>query len=376
MSKFLETAQRIIIKIGSALIADANGQARKTWMLALASDVAAWRAKGREVIIVTSGAGALGRSLVGLSRDKIKRALSMEEKQAATAVGQPILMQAWEEVFKPSGIITAQVLLTLDDTEDRQRHLTCRGAIEKILKLGALPIINENDTVSTAEIRIGDNDRLGARVAQMMSADTLILLSDIDGLYTADPKTNPDAVFIPEVKEITPDIEAMAGDPQPGVSSGGMKTKIMAAKIAVTSGCRMVILKGTEENPLRKLDDGTLRSTWFTPSTTPLAARKRWIAAHMSMKGAIIIDDGAAKALHDGKSLLPAGVKSCEGVFASGDVVSIKTLSGQTIGCGLIAFDRSEADKICGKRSDDIERLLGYAGQEEMIHRDNMVINK
>ncbi len=372
----LNNAHRIIIKIGSALIADGDGKARLAWMKALASDIAGWRTKGREVIIVTSGAGALGRSLVGLSRDKIKRNLSMEEKQAATAVGQPILMQAWEEVFKGSNTLTAQVLLTLDDTEDRQRHLTCRGAIEKILKLNALPIINENDTVSTAEIRIGDNDRLAARVAQMMSADTLILLSDIDGLYTADPKTNPSATFIPEVKEITTDIEAMAGDPQPGVSSGGMKTKIMAAKIAVTSGCRMAILKGTEENPLRKLDEGTLRCTWFTPSTTPLAARKRWIAAHMSMKGAIIIDDGAAKALQDGRSLLPAGVKSCEGSFVAGDAVAIKTLSGHSVGCGLIAFDRDEADKICGKRSDDIERLLGYAGQEEMIHRDNMVMNK
>ncbi len=367
---------RIIIKIGSALIADANGAARKAWMAALASDVAAWRSRGREVIIVTSGAGALGRSLVGLSRDTIKRALSMEEKQAATAVGQPLLMQAWEDVFKPCGIVTAQVLLTLDDTEDRQRHLTCRGAIEKILQLGALPILNENDTVSTAEIRIGDNDRLAARVAQMMSADTLILLSDIDGLYTADPKTNPDAVFIPEVRDITDAIESMAGDPQPGVSSGGMKTKIMAAKIAVTSGCRMAILRGTQDHPLRKLEDGTLRCTWFTPSTTPLAARKRWIAAHMSMKGTIMIDEGAVKALHNGRSLLPAGVKHCEGEFVSGDAVAIKTLAGQSIGCGLIAFDRNEADKICGKRSDDIEQILGYAGQEEMIHRDNMVINK
>lgn len=371
---------RIIIKIGSALVAESQGpetgKARRGWMAALAADIAAWRAKGREVIIVTSGAGALGRGLVGLTRDKIKRALSMEEKQAATAVGQPILMQAWEDVFKPHGIVTAQVLLTLDDTEDRQRHLTCRGAIEKILKLGALPVINENDTVSTAEIRIGDNDRLGARVAQMVSADTLILLSDIDGLYTADPKTQPDATFIPEVKEITRDIEAMAGDPQPGFSTGGMKTKIMAAKIAVASGCRMAILKGTDEHPLKRLDDGTLRCTWFLPSTTPLAARKRWIAAHMNAKGALIVDDGAMRALHDGKSLLPAGVKSCTGEFVAGDVVDIKTLSGQVLGCGLTAFDRAEADKICGKRSDDIESILGYAGQEEIIHRDNMVLNK
>lgn len=366
---------RIIIKIGSALVAE-GGQPRRAWMAALAADIAAWRKQGREVVLVTSGAGALGRALVGLSRDTIKRNLSMEEKQAATAVGQPLLMQAWEEAFRPHGTITAQVLLTLDDTEDRQRHLTCRGAIEKILKLGALPIINENDTVSTLEIRIGDNDRLAARVAQMMSADTLILLSDIDGLYTADPKTNPSATFIPEVTDITPAIEAMAGDPQPGVSTGGMITKIMAAKIAVTSGCRMAIVKGTELHPLKALDEKRLRCTWFTPSLTPLAARKRWIAAQLNIKGAVLIDDGAVAALSKGRSLLPAGVKSCEGSFVTGDAVNIKTLSGSIVGCGLIAFDRAEADKICGHQSDAIEGLLGYAGQEEMIHRDNMVLNK
>lgn len=366
---------RIIIKVGSALVADGRGP-RRAWMAALATDIAAWRKDGREVILVTSGAGALGRPLVGLSRDAIKRNLSMEEKQAATAIGQPLLMQAWEEAFRPHGVVTAQVLLTLDDTEDRQRHLTCRGAIEKILTLGALPVINENDTVSTLEIRIGDNDRLAARVAQMVSADTLILLSDIDGLYTADPKTNPAATFIPEVHEITPAIEGMAGAAQPGISTGGMITKIMAAKIAVASGCRMAIVKGTEEHPLSRLQNGSLRCTWFTPSLTPLAARKRWIAGHMNLKGAVVIDDGAVAALHKGRSLLPAGVKKCEGAFASGDAVSIKTLAGQAVGCGLIAFDREEADKICGRQSDEIEGLLGYAGQEEMIHRDNMVLNK
>lgn len=365
---------RIIIKIGSALVAD-NGKARKGWMAALADDIAAWRKKGREVVLVTSGAGALGRGLVGLSRETIKRNLSMEEKQAATAVGQPLLMHAWEEAFCPLGVVTAQVLLTLDDTEDRQRHLTCRGAIEKILQLGALPVINENDTVSTLEIRIGDNDRLAARVAQMLSADTLILLSDIDGLYTADPKTNPAATFIPEVPEITPAIEAMAGEALPGVSTGGMRTKIIAAKIAVTSGCRMAIVKGTEAHPLRALEEG-MRCTWFTPSLTPMAARKRWIAAQLNLKGAVVVDDGAAAALAKGRSLLPAGVRHCEGNFVAGDAVAIKTLTGAVIGSGLIAFDREEADKICGRRSDDIESLLGYAGQEEMIHRDNMVFGK
>lgn len=369
-------AKRIVVKIGSALVADKAGAARRDWMNALAEDIAGWCKKGREVLVVTSGAGALGRPYLGLQPATIKRPLHMEEKQAAAAVGQPKLMQAWEEAFAPHKQTIAQVLLTLDDTEDRTRHITCRTAMEAMLKLGVVPVINENDTVSTHEIRIGDNDRLGARVAQMMSADALILLSDIDGLYTADPKTNPDAAFIPEVKEITPAIEAMAGDPQPGVSTGGMKTKILAAKIAVTSGCRMAIVKGVDLHPLRALDEGKMRCTWFLASTTPMAARKRWIAAHVQTKGTLLIDDGALKALQDGKSLLPAGVKTCEGDFANGDVVSIKTRDGTVIGCGLVAYDRAEADKITGKRSDAIEATLGYAGPSEMIHRDNLVMNK
>ncbi len=367
--------QRIIVKIGSALVANA-GQAQRAWMQALAEDVAAFRAKGREVILVSSGAGALGRGHIGLSYEKIKRALNVEEKQAAAAVGQPLLMQAWEEAFRPSSLRTAQVLLTLEDTEDRQRHITCRTALETILSLGALPIINENDTVSTEEIRIGDNDRLAARVAQMISADTLILLSDIDGLYTADPKTKPDATFIPEVAEITPAIEAMAGTAQPGVSTGGMKTKITAAKIATAAGCRMAILRGTGEHPLRAMEEGSLRCTWFAASTTPMAARKRWIAAHVKAKGTLVIDDGAAKALASGKSLLTAGVKACEGDFVSGDVVSIRNLAGQTLGCGLVAYDHKETAQIAGKRSEEIERILGYTGVAEIIHRDNMVLSK
>lgn len=367
-------SKRIIIKIGSALVADASGKARSAWMRALAEDISSWRKQGREVLVVTSGAGALGRPFLGLQREVINRALHIEEKQVAAAVGQPRLMQAWEEAFKPFGDMIGQVLLTLDDTEDRTRHLICRTAIEKMLAMNVIPVINENDTVSTEEIRIGDNDRLAARVAQMISADTLILLSDIDGLYTADPKTNPDAVFIPEVKDITPAIEAMAGAPQPGVSTGGMVTKIMAAKIAVASGCRMAILKGVDAHPLRALDEGKLRCTWFAASTTPLAARKRWIAAHVSLKGALVIDDGAAHALQQGKSLLPAGVKTCEGEFKSGDAVAIKSTAGQTIACGLVAYDKAEAMKIAGKHSDHIEAALGYDGPAEIIHRDNMAL--
>lgn len=372
----MDKIQRCVVKIGSALVAEAGGVVRAAWMASLAEDIAGWRAKKREVILVTSGAGALGRGLVGLAAETIKRSLNVEEKQAAAAVGQPRLMRAWEEAFQPHNIRTAQVLLTLEDTEERERHLTCRAAMDKILSLGALPIINENDTVSTEEIRIGDNDRLAARVAQMMSTDTLILLSDIDGLYSADPKKDKNARFISEVKEITPEIEAMAGAAGGALSSGGMKTKIVAAKIATAAGCRMAIVKGTENHPLKQMEEGASRCTWFAASTTPMAARKRWIAAHMKAKGALLIDDGAAKALGSGKSLLPAGVKSIEGIFQRGDVVGIRTLSGQHIGCGLVAYGHAEAERLCGHRSEEIEKLLGYPGEAEIIHRDNMVLNK
>ncbi len=373
---FLTTARRIIIKIGSALLVDGHGAARREWLATLAGEVAAWRGKGREVLIVTSGAIGLGRELIGLSRQSVKRHLHMEEKQAAAAAGQPKLMQAWEEAFRPQGLAVAQVLLTLADTEDRRHHLTSRAALEELLRLGALPIVNENDVVSTEEIRIGDNDRLAARLAQMISADTLILLSDIDGLYSADPKSDPDALFIPEVKDITPEIEAMAGGANEAIASGGMRTKIMAAKIATGAGCRMAILRGFSGNPLRELEEKSARHTWFLPSTTPMAARKRWIAAHMRLRGILVIDDGAAKALNSGKSLLAAGVKSCEGEFESGDAVEVKGLSGVLLARGLIAYDSGEVKKILGCRSDEIEALLGYSGPAELIHRDNLVLAK
>jgi glutamate 5-kinase len=372
----LDNSKRLIIKVGSALLINTEGAVNRGWLNTLAGEVAAWRKQGREVLIVTSGAVGLGRELIGLSRKTVKRALHMEEKQAAAAAGQPKLMQAWEEAFRPHNLNTAQVLLTLADTEDRQRHLTCRAALEELLRLGALPVINENDPVSTEEIRIGDNDRLAARLAQMISADTLILLSDIDGLYTGDPKSKPDAEFIPEVKEITPAIEAMGGGAGDVISSGGMRTKIMAAKIATAAGCRMAIVKGLAENPLADLNNGKTRCTWFLASTTPIAARKRWIAAHMKLKGSITIDDGALKALSSGKSLLPAGVKASEGTFTSGDAVAVKSLGGETIACGLIAYDSTEVQQILGRRSEDIEKILGYAGQAELIHRDNLVLNR
>ncbi len=368
--------QRIVIKIGGTLVAGTHGTPRREWMAAMAADIAAWRKQGREVLVVSSGAVALGREAIGLSRASITRPLHMEEKQAAASVGQPRLIQEWQQAFAPHQLTAAQILLTLDDTEDRRRHLTCRAAIAEILKLGGVPVINENDTVSTSEIRIGDNDRLAARVAQMMSADTLILLSDIDGLYTANPKLDAKAEFIPQVDKITPAIEAMAGDALAGNSNGGMRTKIMAAKIASAAGCRMAIVKGEDLHPLSNMENGKIRCTWFAAESTPMAARKKWIAAHMKLKGTLVIDDGAARALGTGKSLLPAGVKKCDGDFAKGDAVAITTLAGENIGCGLVAYDAFEAKRILGRKSDEIEGLLGYSGVEEIIHRDNMVLSK
>jgi glutamate 5-kinase len=371
----LATARRLVVKIGSALLVDsATGRMRREWLDALADDVAMLRARGTEVIIVTSGAVAAGREHLGL----VGRPLRLEEKQAAAATGQIRLAHAYQETLARHKITVAQVLVTLEDTESRRRHLNARATIDTLLKLGAVPVINENDTVATAELRFGDNDRLAARVAQMISADTLVLLSDIDGLYTADPRKDPAATLIPEVRELTPEIVGMAGEPPPGYSSGGMVTKIVAARVAMGAGCRMVIAKGQRLNPLAGLmhppAQGGAPCTWFVPSAEPSSARKAWIGGYLNAAGALVVDDGAAAALAKGASLLPAGVRGVEGEFERGDVVAVRDGAGRELGRGLSAYGADEARRIAGRRSADIEDILGYRGRDEMIHRDDLAL--
>lgn len=371
----LGSAKRLIVKIGSALMVDAaTHKIRTDWLDSVADDVAALRARGVEVVIVTSGAVACGREHLGL----VGRPLRLEEKQAAAATGQIRLAHAYQETLARHGITVAQVLLTLDDTEDRRRHLNGRATIETLLKLGAVPVINENDTVATAEIRFGDNDRLAARVAQMISADTLILLSDIDGLYTADPRRDPSATHIPLVREITPDIVGMAGEPPPGYSSGGMVTKIVAGRIALAAGCRMAIAMGKRANPLAALmvpsSQGGALATWFVPGAEPRTARKRWIAGALKPLGTLILDQGAVTALEKGGSLLPAGVRGVEGGFERGDLVLIQGPDGRILGRGLSAYGADDARAIAGRRSAEIEEVLGYRGRDEMVHRDDLVL--
>lgn len=371
----LADARRLVVKIGSALLVDSEtGQMRREWLDALADDVAACRARGTEVIIVTSGAVAAGREHLGL----VGRPLRLEEKQAAAATGQIRLAHAYQETLARHGITVAQVLLTLEDTEARRRHLNARATIDTLLKLGAVPVINENDTVATAELRFGDNDRLAARVAQMVSADTLALLSDIDGLYTADPRKDPNATLIPEVRALTPDIIAMAGEPPPGYSSGGMVTKIAAARVAMAAGCRMIIAKGQRMNPLAGLltpaAAGGAPCTWFIPASEPSSARKAWIGSYLNAAGALVVDDGAVAALTRGASLLPAGVREVVGDFQRGDVVAIKTAAGHELGRGLSAYGADDARRIAGRRSHEIEAILGYRGRNEMVHRDDLAL--
>ncbi|AUN31895.1 glutamate 5-kinase [Niveispirillum cyanobacteriorum] len=374
-SQDLGSARRLIVKIGSALMVDAaTHKIRTEWLDTVADDVATLRARGVEVVIVTSGAVACGREHLGL----VGRPLRLEEKQAAAATGQIRLAHAYQETLARHGITVAQVLLTLDDTEDRRRHLNGRATIETLLKLGAVPVINENDTVATAEIRFGDNDRLAARVAQMISADTLVLLSDIDGLYTADPRKDPDAKHIPIVQEITPEIVGMAGEPPPGYSSGGMVTKIVAGRIALAAGCRMAIAMGKRPNPLAALltpvDQGGALATWFVPGSEPRTARKRWIAGSLKPLGTLVLDAGAVAALVKGGSLLPAGVRGVEGEFERGDLVLIQGPDGRTVGRGLSAYGAADARAIAGRRSAEIEAVLGYRGRDEMVHRDDLVL--
>jgi glutamate 5-kinase len=369
-SESLRTGRRLVIKVGSALLVDeASGSISQNWLNAFADDVAACRARGQEVIIVTSGAVATGRRHLGL----VGRVLKLEEKQAAAATGQIRLAHAWQEALARHAITVAQVLVTPEDTEARQRHLNARATINTLLRLGAVPLINENDTVATDEIRFGDNDRLAARVAQMVSADTLVLLSDINGLYTADPKKDPGARLIERVVDITPEIEAMADKPPPGFSSGGMITKILAAKIALSAGCRMAIAMGRVLRPLEAMEASPC--TWFVPSTNPLSARKKWIAGHVATQGTFIIDAGALSALQRGKSLLPAGVTAVTGVFERGDVVQVMTADGREVARGMAAYSSEEATQIKGRQSAEIEQILGeLGGRDVLIHRDDLVI--
>lgn len=366
----LTNAKRIIIKIGSSLIIGEDGSARAEWMASLAADIAELKKQGKEVVVVTSGAVGLGRKVLGYGT----RALELEEKQAAAACGQAPLFAQWTKAFTP--LAPAQILLTADDSTNRRRYLNARNTLDTLLaNERVVPVINENDTVATAELRFGDNDRLSARVAQMAGADLLIIFSDIDGLYSLDPRVFKDqAKFVDEVREITPDIEAMAGGAGSSVGTGGMATKIMAAKIATSAGCHMIIAKGDMMNPLTALQNGG-KHTRFIANDSPMNARKRWIAGDMHAAGRIIVDDGAAKALSLGKSLLPAGVKSVEGNFERGDTVLIQSTNGSALGKGLIAYDSEDARKIIGKQSGDIEAILGFKGRDVLIHRDDLVLS-
>jgi glutamate 5-kinase len=365
----LEGARRLVVKIGSALLVAENGEIRRPWLDALAEDVARCRARGQEVILVSSGAVAVGRRRLGLSG----RRLRLDEKQAAAATGQIRLAHAYQDALARHGITVAQILLTPEDTEERQRHLNARATFAQLLALGAVPVVNENDTVATAELRFGDNDRLAARVAQMVSADMLVLLSDIDGLYTADPRKDAAARHVPLVRTIGPEIAAMAGAAPPGTSSGGMVTKLAAARIAAAAGCHMLIAPG-RAGPLTALAAGG-RATLFLPQGEPRSARKAWIAAAVNPCGVIVVDDGAAGALSRGKSLLPAGVVAVEGAFERGDAVIVRTRAGTEAGRGLSAYSSADIRLIAGHKSGEIAGILGYRGRDEIIHRDDLVVS-
>jgi glutamate 5-kinase len=364
------TAKRIVVKIGSALLVDAGtGLLKREWLESVGDDVAALRAEHREVLVVSSGAIALGRRILGLPRGTLR----LEEAQAAAAVGQISLAQAYQSILRDRNIAAAQILLTLGDTEQRRRYLNARNTVATLLRHGAVPVVNENDTVATAEIRYGDNDRLAARVASMVSADCLVLLSDVDGLYTAPPALDPAAKRLDVVTAITPEVEAMAGDAGTELSRGGMVTKIAAAKIAVGAGAHMAITSGKVLHPLRKLGEGA-PCTWFLASSNPVVARKRWIAGTLEPRGVLTIDDGAARALASGSSLLPAGVRAVSGDFDRGDAVVIRDGAGHEIARGLVAYGVRDAKLIAGHNSAQIESLLGYAGRVAIVHRDDLVL--
>ena len=363
-------AKRIVVKIGSVLLVDDNsGTLHNAWLNSLGKDVAALRDRGHELILVSSGAIALGRRYLGLKPGELK----LEEKQAAAAVGMVRLAQSYQETLNKFDLLVAQILLTLDDSENRRRYLNARSTIMTLLRVGVVPLINENDTIATDEIRFGDNDQLAARVASMVSADLLILLSNINGLYTADPAQDKAAKLVPTVTEITHEIEAMASNTVTSDSSGGMPTKLAAAKQCLGAGCRMIICEGRGMFPLKSLENGG-DCTWFIPSGNPQTARKRWISGSLQSLGSVIVDDGAVAALERGRSLLPAGILRIEGTFQRGDAITIMKKDGSEFGRGLIAYSSKDATQIIGHKTGEIEDLLGYRGRDEIIHRDDLVI--
>ncbi len=365
----LSDARRLVVKIGSALLVDRKtGALRSDWLRAMAEDVATIRARGTDVVLVSSGSIALGRGVLGLPATD----LPLEQSQAAAAVGQIRLARAWEEALTPHGITTAQVLVTLEDSANRRRYLNSRATMEALLAHGVVPIVNENDTVATDEIRYGDNDRLAAQVAVTAGADVLVLLSDVDGFYSGNPNDDLDARRFDVIEAITPEIEAMAGDAGSGLSKGGMKTKLMAAKTATAAGCAMAITEGSALHPLTALEGGA-PATWFTPQGDPHTARKRWIAA-MKPRGVLTLDAGAVAALQAGRSLLPAGIRAVEGTFGRGDPVTIRGSDGAALGQGLARYTAAEARAIRGHKSAEIEAILGYPGRAVLVHRDDMAL--
>ena len=366
----LQGAARLVIKIGSSLLIDqATGKLNRAWLESIADELARLQKRGQQVLVVSSGAIALGRPYLGMSRDQRR----LEDAQAAAAAGQILLAHAYQDLLEARGIRIAQVLLTLGDTENRRRYLNARNTLETLLRLKVIPVINENDTVATQEIRYGDNDRLGARVAEMTSADVLVLLSDVDGLYDADPGRNPAARLIPEVREITPDIEALAGAAATEFGSGGMITKLMAARICLNAGCATVIASGKRLFPVQAIEDGA-NCTWFLPGRTPRQARKQWIAGTLVPRGSVTVDEGAERALRTGSSLLPVGIVEVSGQFQSGDAVTIRNRAGRDLARGLAAHSSDEARRICGRRSEELAALLGYSCRDEFIHRDNLAL--
>ncbi len=366
----LDQFRRIVVKVGSSLLVDrAQGRLRHAWLAALAEDLAELHGRGADVLVVSSGAIALGRTVLKLPAGPLR----LEESQASAAVGQIALARNWSEALGHHGLNAGQILLTLADTEERRRYLNARATLGRLLDLRAVPVINENDTVATSEIRYGDNDRLAARVATMAGADLLVLFSDIDGLYTAPPLSSPDAKHIPVIPAISPAIEAMAGGAASELSRGGMRTKIEAGKIATAGGAHMLIADGRAKNPLRAVTQGA-RCSWFLSASTPATARKTWIAGSLEPRGTLHVDDGAARALRGGASLLPVGVTRIEGAFSRGDAVMIRAGDGSELGRGLVAYDADEAVRVLGKASREIETVLGYPGRAEMIHRDDMAL--